>query len=72
METGRRCISLAKGRHRFIFQYRHGQEPGVLASLVGLARSPKSDFNWLDAALLSFQLGKRIGTFSDRQAAMFL
>jgi hypothetical protein len=72
MEPGRRCLSLAKGRHRYVFQYYPGQESGVLACLLRLAQSPETSFDWQDAAVLSYQMGKRIGTFTDRHGAISL
>lgn len=70
MEAGRRCLSFAKGQQRYVFRYRVGQEPDVLAALLQLAQSPETDFDWLDAAVLSYQLGKKIGTWTDRHAAI--
>lgn len=58
MMMTRRCLSLAKGRHRFVFWYRDGQETELLASFVQLAADPDSEFDWFDAAVLSYQMGK--------------
>lgn len=56
--TTRRCLSLVKGRHRFVFWYRDGQETELLASFVQLAADPESEFDWFDAAVLSYQMGR--------------
>jgi hypothetical protein len=69
METGRRCLKLTKGRHRYVFRYREGQEPCLLGALVELAERPDVDLDWLDAARLAYQMGKRIGVAADRPAA---
>ncbi len=70
MDTGRRCLSLGKGRHRYVFWYWEGQESRLLASLVHLAEQPEIDFDWFDAAVLSYQMGKRIGFAADRHVAV--
>ncbi|MFQ5806286.1 MAG: hypothetical protein ACE5I3_07545 [Phycisphaerae bacterium] len=63
-------MSLAKGRHRYVFWYREGQESSLLASLVQLAEATDTNFDWLDAAVLSYQMGKGIGNTADRQVAV--
>jgi hypothetical protein len=70
MQSGRRCLSLAKGRQRYVFWYWEGQESRLLASLVQLAEHPETDFDWCDAAVLSYQMGKRIGDAADRHVAV--
>jgi hypothetical protein len=62
---------LTRGRHRYVFQYGEGQESEVLASLIQLAETPQSEFDWLDAAVLSYQMGKRVGDTAGRQVAIF-
>jgi hypothetical protein len=64
-------LSLTRGRHRYVFEYGEGQESSVLAALIQLAETPHSDFDWLDAAVLSYQMGKRVGDTADRQVAIF-
>ena len=61
MNATRRCLSLIKGEQRFVFWYHQGQESDVMASLVGLAEDPQSGFDWMDAAALSYQLGRPAG-----------
>jgi hypothetical protein len=70
MGTGQRCLSLTKGRQRYVFSYWEGQESRLLASFVQLAEQPQTDFDWFDAAVLSYQMGKRIGYTADRHAAV--
>ena len=70
MESGRRCLSLVKGQHRYVFRYCPGQESAVLAHLLHLAHAPETGLDWQDAAVLSYQLGKRIGTITDRHTAI--
>ena len=60
MSPAQRCISMAKGKHRFVFQYVEGLESELLASFVALANDPESEFDWFDAAVLSYQMGRRL------------
>lgn len=61
----RRCLSLVKGEHRYVFQYGAGREAEVLASIVELADDPASGLDWFDAAVLSYQMGKHGGRVAD-------
>ena len=70
MDTGRRCLSLVKGRQRFIFWYTAGQESALLASLVDHAERPDLDFDFFDAAVLGYEMGKRIGNAAERRVAV--
>jgi hypothetical protein len=60
-----------KGRQRFVFWYSPGQESALLASLVECAERPGLDFDFFDAAVLSYQMGKRIGNTAERGVAVF-
>jgi hypothetical protein len=71
MSAGWRCLSLAKGRQRYVFWYAPGREADLLASLVECAERPDLDFDFLDAAFLSYQMGKRIGNTAERRVAVF-
>ena len=59
MSVAQRCLSMVKGPHRFVFRYAEGRESDLLASFVALASDPGSEFDWLDAAVLSYQMGQR-------------
>ena len=59
MNRGQRCLSLSKGRHRFVFWYHAGRESDLLASFLGLANDDDSVFDWFDAAVLAYQMGKQ-------------
>ena len=72
MGRPRRCLSLTKGAHRYVFCYSEGHETNVLESLVRLAEAPEYDFDWFDASVLSYQLGKRIGNTAERHVELFL
>lgn len=60
MATRRRTLTLSKGEHRYIFRYAEGREADLLETFTALARSDDANFDWLDAAVLSYQLGKRL------------
>ncbi len=58
MDGPQRCLSFVKGRHRYVFWYRPGQESELLASFLEYAERPDVEFDWFDAAVLSYQMGK--------------
>lgn len=60
MKTEVRQLSLVKGRHRYLFRYRPGAEAEVIAAFAGLASDARCDFDWFDAAVLSYQMGRRL------------
>ena len=70
MKTAQRCLSMVKGRHRFVFRYAEGAESALLASFVALANDPDSDFDWLDAAVLSYQMGHQVSQEFDPVAQL--
>lgn len=55
-----RQLSLVKGKHRYLFRYQPGSEADVIAAFAGLASDAGSEFDWFDAAVLSYQMGRRI------------
>ncbi len=55
-----RQLSLVKGRHRYIFRYQAGGEADIIAAFASMASEPGSDFDWFDAAVLSYQMGRRL------------
>ena len=71
MDSGRRCLCLAKGRQSYVFWYIPGRESALLASLLEYAERPDLDFDFFDAAVLSYQMGKRIGNTAERRVAVF-
>lgn len=60
MSAAERRLSIVKGAHRFVFSYVEGREAELLASLVALASDPHSEFDWFDAAVLSYQMGQHL------------
>ena len=55
-----RQLSLVKGEHRFVIRYAVGLEADVVDALHSLASDPASDFDWFDAAVVSYQMGRRL------------
>ena len=60
-----RQLSLVKGEERFVFRYQQGQEPRVVDAFAEMAANRESSFDWFDAAVLSYQMGRRIETELD-------
>ena len=63
-----RQLSLVKGEERFVFRYPPGQEAQVIDAFASLAADQSSDFDWFDAAVLSYQMGRRLETELDQIA----
>lgn len=65
MRPDQRCLHLEKGAEQFVFWYGEGQEAELLATLVEMADDLDSGFDWYDAAVLAFQMGKAAGQRSE-------
>lgn len=63
-----RQLSLIKGEERFVFRYGAGQEATVIDSFAEMAADQASRFDWFDAAVLSYQMGRRLETELDQIA----
>ena len=55
-----RQLSLVKGSQRYVFRYQAGQEADVIDAFASLAADSGSEFDWFDAAVLSYQMGRRL------------
>ena len=55
-----RTLSLVKGSERFVFRYAPGLETKVIDAFAALAADRSSAFDWFDAAVLSYQMGRRL------------
>jgi hypothetical protein len=64
-----RQLSLVKGKHRFVFRYAAGREADVIGAFAAMAGEPELDFDWFDAAVLSYQMGRRLEMELDELAA---
>jgi hypothetical protein len=56
MKKGKRQLVLNKGVQKFIFRYDTGCEDHLLEVLIEQAKDKRTDFDWFDAAVLSFKL----------------
>ncbi len=63
-----RQLSLVKGDERFVFRYQAGQEGEVIDAFASMASNRESCFDWFDAAVLSYQMGRRLETELDQIA----
>ncbi len=70
MSSNVRCLNLLKRQHRFVFRFFEGQESAVLATFVEMAADPRCDFDWYDAAILSFELGRRVEPSTETLVAL--
>ena len=57
---GKKELSLLKGNQKFLFRYEPGSEEEILDAFVNMAHDRNQDFDWFDAAVLSFQLSKNL------------
>ena len=55
-----RQLSLVKGSKRFVFRYPTGREADVIDRFATLATDRGNEFDWFDAAVLSYQMGRRL------------
>jgi len=60
MSSAIRQLSLVKGSERFVFRYEPGREADVIDAFSELAADASSSFDWFDAAVLSYQMGRRL------------
>lgn len=63
-----RQLSLVKGEERFVFRYQPGREADVIDAFASMASSQENQFDWFDAAVLSYQMGRRLETELDQIA----
>ena len=56
MKKMKRQLILNKGAEKFIFRYENGSEDELLDVMIDHAKDKRTDFDWFDAAVLSFKL----------------
>jgi len=56
MKKMKRQLVLNKGVEKFIFRYENGREDELLDALIEQAKDKQTNFDWFDAAVLSFKL----------------
>lgn len=60
--NGMKQLSLVKGHDRYVFRYPAGREADIIAAFASMASDPDTEFDWFDAAVLSYQMGRRLET----------
>jgi len=53
-----RTLMLAKGGRKYIFRYAGGGEARVIDEIIRLAEEGGEPLDWVDAAMLSFQVAQ--------------
>lgn len=56
MKNRRQQLVLNKGTEKFIFRYENGRESELLDAFIEQAKSESTNFDWFDAAVLSFRI----------------
>jgi hypothetical protein len=56
LDRNLRQLVLKKGPEKYIFRYPAGCEDALLEALISQARDSRTNFDWFDAAVLSFKL----------------
>ena len=64
-----REVSLFNGRHRYVFRYETGREEDVIQAFAELAVDAEQSFDWLDAAVLTYQMGRTFAIAAERGKA---
>ncbi len=59
-------LILVKHEQRYVFRYAPGEENNVLKGLIEMVNDPDTDIDWFDAAIVSHQLGLRMGQTLDQ------
>ena len=66
MKTGSKQLVLNKGSEKYIFRYESDCESQLLDALVAQAGDDRTDFDWFDAAVLSFKLTQSLMGEADK------
>lgn len=61
-----RQLVLNKGGEKFIFRYETGHEDHLLDALITQAKDKRTEFDWFDAAVLSFKLTQSLICQADK------
>lgn len=56
MKGIKRQLVLNKGEEKFVFRYESGCEDKLLDALIEQAKDRRTNFDWFDAAVISFKL----------------
>jgi len=58
-------LVLNKGKEKYIFRYDAGKEDELLDAFIDQAKDKRTDFDWFDAAVLSFKLTQSLISQAD-------
>jgi len=56
MKGSQQQLVLNKGQEKFVFRYERGSEDKLLEAIIKKAKDKETNFDWFDAAVLSFKL----------------
>lgn len=56
MVKKQRQLTLNKGKEKFVFRYDVGHEDELIDAIIDQAKHGQTQFDWFDAAVLSFKL----------------
>ena len=51
-------VVLVKGDHQWRFEWESGQEITTVKAITEIAKSPDTDFDWFDAAMVCHEMSK--------------
>lgn len=57
-----REILIVRASERYVFRYPSGAELELIDAIVALAADPRVEFDWFDAALCSYRVGRHLGS----------
>jgi hypothetical protein len=60
-----RQILFQKGSQRYVFRYGVGRESEIVETFASMAAKHGEGLDWLDASLLSYQVGRRFAIDTD-------
>ena len=66
MERTKRQLVLNKGTEKFIFRYDSGCEDKLLDALIEQVKDHRTNFDWFDAAVISFKLTQSLISQADK------
>ena len=66
MERMKRQLVLNKGTEKFIFRYDSGCEDKLLDALIEQVKDHRTNFDWFDAAVISFKLTQSLISQADK------
>ncbi|MFA6186417.1 MAG: hypothetical protein WC770_04285 [Phycisphaerae bacterium] len=66
LQQNLRQLVLKKGSEKYIFRYQDGCEDTLLDAMVCQAKNSKTNFDWFDAAVLSFKLTQTLINEADK------